>query len=74
MTLLRLTPIPGLLAPFLIAAACLSGMATPARADDAALDPTPFGAEFPNLDGWATGAWWTKRVKQQPFSLDVPRD
>jgi len=25
-----------------------------------ALDPQPFGADFPNLDGWATGQWWTK--------------
>ena len=24
------------------------------------LDPTPFGKEFPSLDGWATGQWWTK--------------
>jgi hypothetical protein len=62
------------LAPFLIAAACLAGMATPACGHDAALDPTPFGAEFPNLDSWATGSWWTKQAKQQPFSLDVPRD
>jgi hypothetical protein len=74
MTRLRLTLIPRLVAPFLIAAACIAGMATPACGDDAALDPAPFGAEFPNLDGWATGAWWTKRAKQQPFSLDVPRD
>jgi len=74
MTRLRLTLIPRLLAPFLIAAACLAGMATPARGDDADLDPAPFGSEFPNLDGWATGSWWTKRAKQQPFSLDVPRD
>jgi len=48
-------------------------MATLSRGDDVALDPAPFGAEFPNLDGWATGEWWTKRVKQQPVSLDVPR-
>ena len=24
------------------------------------LDPTPFGEDFPSLDGWATGQWWTK--------------
>lgn len=62
------------LAACLIVTTWLVGMATLARADDAALDPTPFGVEFPNLDGWATGTWWTKRPKQQPFSLDVPRD
>jgi len=26
----------------------------------ATLEPQPFGADFPSLDGWATGAWWTK--------------
>lgn len=62
------------LAAFLIGAASLGGMATLSRGDDAATDPAPFGAEFPDLDGWATGTWWTKRPKQQPFSLDVPRD
>jgi hypothetical protein len=35
--------------------------------------PAAFGAEFPELDGWATGEWWKKRPNQQPFSLDVPR-
>ena len=28
------------------------------------LDPTPFGDEFPSLDGWATGQWWTKPSAQ----------
>jgi hypothetical protein len=35
--------------------------------------PAAFGAEFPELDGWATGEWWKKRPTKQPFSLDVPR-
>jgi len=26
----------------------------------AQLDPRPFGPDFPGLDGWATGNWWTK--------------
>jgi hypothetical protein len=39
----------------------------------AAFAPAAFGAEFPELDGWATGEWWKKRPTQQPFSLDVPR-
>lgn len=34
----------------------------------------PFGEEMPALDGWATGAWWTKEAKACPFPLDVPRD
>ena len=25
----------------------------------ATLDAAPFGPEFPLLDGWATGDWWT---------------
>ena len=50
----------------------------------ATLDAAPFGPEFPLLDGWATGDWWTaaraipgdgrrgaKAVR--PFPLDVPR-
>ena len=41
------------MAVFLIVAACPAGMATLSRTDDAALDPAPFGAEFPNLDGRA---------------------
>ena len=24
------------------------------------LDPRPFGDDFPGLDSWATGQWWTK--------------
>ncbi|MFP6874023.1 MAG: metallophosphoesterase family protein [Verrucomicrobiales bacterium] len=50
-----------------------------------AQDPQPFGKKFPNLDGMATGKWWTKtpaspsdskgKKKQKQFiSLDVPRD
>ena len=74
MTPTRFQGIRSPLATFLIVTACLGGMATVSHANDAALDPAPFGAEFPNLDGWATGTWWTKRPKQQPFSLDVPRD
>jgi len=40
---------------------------------DQTFAPAAFGAEFPELDGWATGEWWKKRPTQQPFSLDVPR-
>lgn len=63
----------GPLATILVMAAWLAGMGPPSRADEAAVDPAPFGAEFPHLDDWATGEWWTKRPRQQPFSLDVPR-
>lgn len=33
----------------------------------------PFGPDFPNLDGDATGEWWKPKGKQQPRLL-VPRD
>ena len=47
--------------------------------------PLPFGKNFPNLDGMATGKWWLKsptppsnpnrKKKQKQFiNLDVPRD
>ena len=36
------------------------------------LDPTPFGDEFPSLDGWATGQWWTKPSAQGEESLQSP--
>jgi 3',5'-cyclic AMP phosphodiesterase CpdA len=43
--------------------------------------PQPFGADYPALDNWATGAWWkgvvetggAKGRKGRPFPLDVPR-
>ena len=49
--------------------------------------PQPFGADFPALDNWATGAWWKgaaeappraeaggpKRRNARPFPLDVQR-
>jgi hypothetical protein len=43
-----------------------------ANGNDADPDPQPFGAEFPRLDGWTTGDWWTRRPRQ-PVPLDVPR-
>ncbi|NDC54772.1 MAG: hypothetical protein EBZ74_10940, partial [Planctomycetia bacterium] len=42
----------------------------------------PFGPAFPELDGWATGAWWEQPAATsakpgakggRPFALDVPR-
>ena len=50
----------------------------------AELDPAPFGGEFPVLDGWATGEWWTAARAEgsdgrrgakagRPFPVDVPR-
>ncbi len=64
----------GPMVALLVAAACHGGVAPRAGAGEATLDRAPFGAEFPGLDGWATGAWWTKRAKQQPFSLEIPRE
>jgi|GEM_PF-194178 len=39
------------------------------------LDPQPFGADFPALDGWATAASEPPAARKQrlPFPLDVPR-
>ena len=46
--------------------------------------PRPFGGDFPQLDDWAVGEWWTepwnearpdgKPANRPPFSLAVPRD
>jgi hypothetical protein len=61
----------------LVATVCwnvaVSRLCTGDEADES-FAPAAFGAEFPELDGWATGAWWKKHPKQQPFSLDVPRE
>ena len=60
-------------------------LAATVTADD--LVPQPFGNAFPDLDGWATGAWWQSQKaaepsphrrkaggqKARPFDLDVPR-
>ena len=54
--------------------------AAPLTADE--FVPRPFGEAFPDLDAWATGAWWeapaAKTVKPdvkggRPFAIDVPR-
>ncbi|MFM8495811.1 MAG: hypothetical protein ACKOEM_09845, partial [Planctomycetia bacterium] len=54
--------------------------AAPALVGD--VDPQPFGAEFANLDDWATGNWRQAAASQplkrgakgsRPFALDVPR-
>jgi hypothetical protein len=49
-------------------ASAAQGQAEPAQ---------PFGSEYPNLDGLATGQWWTKpapRGPNAPPPMDVPRD
>ncbi len=43
------------------------------------MDVTPFGADYPMLDNWSIGEWWTVKYekgnkKSPPFELDVPRD
>ena len=79
----------GLPAAIIMAAACASPQAARAADDShaavpAALDPAPFGSEFPLLDGWATGDWWTDTravsvdgrrgaTAPRPFAVDVPR-
>jgi hypothetical protein len=58
--------------------------AVPPQVVPATLDPAPFGDDFPLLDGWATGEWWTEAravagdgrrggKARLPFPLDVPR-
>jgi hypothetical protein len=60
-------------------AACLAAAVVPDPPP-----PRPFGAEFPALDDWATGAWWdwtpdperpgaAARRPFRGFPLDVPR-
>ena len=38
--------------------------------------PSPFGAEFSELDSLAVGEWWTKKARgpNPPPPMDVPRD
>jgi hypothetical protein len=70
---------------FVVAAALVGVFHQPlpaasSTADD--LGQRPFGDEFPNLDGWATGAWWEAPAARtanpdvkggRPFVIDVPR-
>ena len=79
----------GLPAAIIVAVACASPQAARAAENShaavpAALDPAPFGSEFPLLDGWATGDWWTDTravsgdgrrgaKAPRPFAVDVPR-
>lgn len=51
----------------------LFGLAAESRAEG----EQPFGAEFPNLDSLAVGAWWKRRVPKGPNApppMDVPRE
>jgi hypothetical protein len=65
--------------------ALLAVVLTFAAAGAAAADASrPFGDDFPKLDSWAVGEWWTepwdlpgpdgRPVHRPPFALDVPRD
>jgi hypothetical protein len=64
----------------LLAALVASAAAWSAGADA----PRPFGEEFPQLDSWAVGEWWSEPWKKTgtdgspgsrpPFPLAVPRD
>ncbi len=85
----RLTRWPTVISPLLtaIALAAVATDAAPAAAIEVvprAPDPEPFGHDFPLLDGWATGDWWTEARAMpgdgrrgaeapRPFPLDVPR-
>ena len=48
------------------------GWCAPAGADEEP-DPHPFGVAHRDLDGWATGGWWTKQAARRPIELHVPR-
>lgn len=67
-----------------IAPQAVAAATTPPATVPATLDPAPFGADVPLLDGWATGDWWTSAravpgdgrrgaKAPRPFPLDVPR-
>ena len=63
-------------ARFLLAFGCVAAVASAAdSAGERSPDARPFGAEFPDLDGWCTGAWWDQPPDKGPkaFSLNVPR-
>ncbi|MEI6239345.1 MAG: sulfatase [Planctomycetia bacterium] len=62
------------------AASLATATAAPFAATDIAAQP--FGPAFPDLDGWATGAWWENPAATtakpgakggRPFLIDVPR-
>jgi len=61
-----------------IVVAAIRGVA-PAAVVPETIDPIPFGADHPDLDGWATGSWWTNdgregdRQRGRPFALEVDR-
>ena len=71
-------------APARVSHAAPTGATADARVPDAT-EPAPFGVEWPLLDGWATGDWWTDSHARagdgrqgakaaRPFPLDVARD
>jgi len=75
----RRHPAIGLLTAFFMASLA-TAQASPFTAADIAAQP--FGPTFPDLDGWATGAWWDRPAATtatpdakggRPFALDVPR-
>ncbi len=78
--LVALVVVLGAATRFAIAAPASAVPVTGARVPDAP-EPAPFGAEWPLLDGWSTGDWWTAAndgrrgaKPARPFPLDVPRD
>jgi len=66
-------------------AGCIVASLATADADTftaATIPSQPFGPAFPDLDGWASGAWWENPAATtakpdakggRPFALDVPR-
>jgi len=73
----------GIAAAWLLTVATASGGETIPRVPES-LDPAPFGEEYPRLDGWATGDWWTPLRAEpgdgrrgpptpRPLAVDVPR-
>ena len=70
-----MSPIHGRFLVLALLAVAPAASSATARAAPGEAAPRPFGAEFTDLDGWCTGAWWDQPPGKGPkaFSLDVPR-
>ena len=59
---------------FVVAAALVAVFHQPLRAASLTADDLvqrPFGDAFPNLDGWATGAWWEAPAARSAKIMNV---
>ncbi len=57
--------------PIILLAADVGG--APPVVPEGGMPAAPFGETLPDLDGWATGRWWTEQPEGCPIPLDPPR-